>query len=52
MARKLQLGALILGMLLVGVERLTATASAAAREGSISSPVYDGLPIPKPDMVR
>ena len=47
MARKLQLGALILGMALVGVERFTATVSAAP---GINAPVYEGgTPFPRPD---
>ena len=45
MARKLQLGALILGMLFVGVSRFVATASASGQ--SITSPMSEGgMPIP------
>jgi hypothetical protein len=45
MSRKIQLAALILGMLLVGVERFTASASAAG--STVAPPVSDGgLPRP------
>lgn len=45
MARKLQLGALIVGMFLVGLSRFVATASASGQ--SISSPLSEGgMPIP------
>jgi hypothetical protein len=50
-ARKIQLVAFILGMVLVGVERFTASASAATPNAA-QSPVYDGgTPIP-PDMAQ
>jgi hypothetical protein len=51
MARKIQLGALILGMLLVGVERFTAQASAQtqAAPGTVAQPRSEGgPPIPPP----
>ena len=50
MARKIQLGALILGMLLVGVERFTAQAAPAA-VGSVSAPLSEGgsWPVPPPN---
>ena len=51
MARKIQLVALILGMVLVGVERFTASASAATPRAA-QAPVYDGgTPIP-PDFAH
>ena len=44
MARRIQLGLLIMGMLLVGVSRFVATASAS---GQVPSPVHTGgVPIP------
>lgn len=48
MARKIQLGALILGMLLVGVERFTA--QAAGRTDSVTAPLSEGgsYPVPPP----
>ena len=47
MSRKIQLAVLIVGMLLIGVERFTASASAA--ESSIHPPVSDaGIPVPPP----
>ena len=47
MSRKIQLAALIVGMLLIGVERFTASASAA--EATIHPPVSDaGIPVPPP----
>jgi len=46
MARKVQIGALIIGMLLVGVSRFVATASASA--AATTSPVFEGgMPIVK-----
>jgi len=45
MARKLQLGALILGMLFVGVGRFVATASASG-QSSTSLPAEGGTPMP------
>ena len=51
MARKVQLVAFILGMVLVGVERFTVSASAATPTAA-QPPVYDGgTPIP-PDMAQ
>jgi len=45
MARKLQIGAFILGMFLVGVSRFVPTASASGQ--SITSPLSEGgMPIP------
>lgn len=45
MARKLQLGALILGMFLVGVSHFVATASASGQ--TVKSPMSEGgQPIP------
>lgn len=45
MARRLQIGALILGMFLVGVSRFVPTASASGR--SMTSPMSEGgQPIP------
>ena len=50
MARKIQLVAFIVGMVLVGVERFTASASAAT--SNPQAPVYDGgTPVP-PDMAQ
>jgi hypothetical protein len=51
MARKIQLGALILGMLLVGVERFTAQAStqATGKVQAAGFPVNEGgPPVPPP----
>jgi hypothetical protein len=46
MSRKIQLGALILGMLLVGVERFTAHAAAPSPD---RAPVFGGgFPMPPP----
>jgi hypothetical protein len=46
MSRKIQLAALIFGMVLVGVERFTASAAAAA-PNTAQAPVYDGgTPMP------
>ena len=46
MARKIQLGLLITGMVLVGVSRFVATASASGQTITISSPVSEGgLPV-------
>lgn len=48
MARKIQLGAFVLGMLLVGVERFTAAAATARDE--VRVPVHGaGTPIPPPE---
>jgi len=44
-ARKIQLGLLIMGMLLVGVSRFVATASASAEE-STSPTSMGGMPLP------
>ena len=47
MARKIQLGALILGMLFVGIERFTAHAD--ARTTSVVAPLTEsGGPVPPP----
>jgi hypothetical protein len=47
MARKIQLGALIVGMLLVGVERFTA--QAAGRTVDVAAPLSEsGGPFPPP----
>ncbi len=43
MARKIQLGVLIMGMLLVGVSRFVATASASGN-GVVSSPSFGMVP--------
>jgi hypothetical protein len=51
MARKIQLGALILGMLLVGVERFTAHAAASTPDRTQQSRFGGGIPIP-PDNSR
>jgi hypothetical protein len=49
MARKIQLGALIVGMLLVGIERFTAQASAQTTPGTYGQPRAEGgPPIPPP----
>jgi hypothetical protein len=49
MARKLQLGALILGMLLVGVERFTAQAAGVVNEVTPTLSEHGSGPIPPPN---
>jgi hypothetical protein len=44
MARKIQLGLLIMGMVLVGVSRFVGEASASAQ--TPASPSFAGVPIP------
>lgn len=48
MARKIQLGALIVGMLLVGAQRFTATAAAAVTAEQQGAVWEGGYPIPWP----
>ena len=48
MARKVQLGALIVGMLLVGAQRFTASASAAVTVEQQGAVWEGGYPIPFP----
>ena len=48
MTRKIQLVAFIVGMVLIGVERFTAIASAASSK--VDPPVSDaGIPVPRPN---
>jgi hypothetical protein len=46
MARKIQLGALIVGMLLVGAQRFTSTAAAAVTSEQQGAVWEGGYPIP------
>jgi hypothetical protein len=48
MSRKIQLGVLILGMLLVGVERFTAHAAANTPDDTQQSRFGGGWPLPPP----
>jgi hypothetical protein len=48
MGRKIQLGALIVGMLLVGAQRFTASASAAVPAEPQGSAWEGGFPMPPP----
>lgn len=49
MTRKIQLGALILGMLLIGVERFTAHAAAASTPDRTEHSRFPaGVPLPPP----
>ena len=48
MARKFQLGALIVGMLLVGAQRFTASASASVPAEPQGSAWEGGFPMPPP----